>query len=52
MKNESVWVEKVKRVLRIDGILFSDKDRAIKSLSECVASKRLINTYLRVVIYE
>ena len=52
MNSSEALAEKVRRVLRIDGIGTKEEGRAIKSLSYCVAKNRLIKIYMEIVRYE
>lgn len=45
MRKEKIW-EAVKASLKADGISLIEKDRAIKSLSQCCAARICIAIYL------
>ena len=45
MRKEIIW-EAVKASLKADGIAISDKERAVRSLSQCCAASVCIAVYL------
>lgn len=45
MSKEKIW-EAIKASLKADGIGIQEKEKAIKSLSECVSARICIEVYL------
>ena len=48
MRKEKIW-EAVKASLRADGIAISDKEKAVKSLSQCCGARICITVYLEYI---
>ncbi len=45
MRKEKIW-EAIKASLKADGIAISDKEKAVKSLSQCCGARICITVYL------